>query len=415
MHDDLRTFGLRRMRIWTGVLLVIGTTGGAALTCLAALEPTWRMNEVGIAGGWTTALAGVIAGFTGTVLLLRVGDHSGARRAWPTVPLIPAPDLVPLAEGLAIARGEPTPRVWRLDSATPNVACLPRPKGRHLIVSTATEVGLTRDELEAVMSLQFSLLLDPGADRVRRSLTAAGLMITWVIRLSLLTMVVVLVRQPMWSGLTINLALWGAMPLIALAIWCQRRIRWSWGMVGDAVAIETTRHPEPLCTALRRLAGHNGGGLPVRRTWGTADPWWALTVRSNVRVETMVVNGRARTRRSTQQVADAALLMRARIVEQVCLGNEEPTLASWRQAEATFSRLALAAGDHAAGAVDSTIDGVTVTAAGATGTLPPANGPWPPAGGRTAPGCLSSARPIRPGTAALAAYDAALASGPRAV
>src|SRR5690606_13533303 len=97
----------------------------------------------------------------------------------------------------------------------------------------------------------------------------------------------------------------------------QRRIRWSWGMVGDAVAIATTRHPQPLISALRRLAGHNDGVVPVRRTFGVADPYWAVTVRARVQVATMVVNGRARTRSSTEQVSDAALLLRAGIVERV--------------------------------------------------------------------------------------------------
>jgi hypothetical protein len=414
MHDELRAFGLRRMRIWTAVLLSVGTVGGVVITCLALLDPDWPPDEAGVTGGWTTVMVGAVAGLVGSVLLVLFGHYSGARRAWPTVPLIPAPDLVPLAEGLALARGEPTPRVWRLDSAAPNVACLPRPHGRHLIVSTAAEAGLTRDELEAVMSLQFSLLLDEGADRVRRSLTAAGLMITWALRLTLLALVVVLVRRPIWAGLTINLAVWAAILLIVLVVWCQRRIRWSWGMVGDAVAIETTRHPEPLSSALRRLAGHNDGVVPVRQTWGAADPWWALTVRASIEIQTMVVGDTARTRSSTEQVSDAALLLRARIVEQVCLRHEAATVASWREAEATFARLAHASGDDAAGTTDSTIDGVTVTTEGAFGTLPPANGPWPPAfRDESARERLRTARPIRPDAAALAAYDDAVASGLR--
>jgi Zn-dependent protease with chaperone function len=412
MHDELRRFGLRRTRVWTLVLIVVGTFAGSALACLAMLDPDWPPDEAGVTGGWTTVGVGAAAGLVGTVLLVLFGHYSGARRAWPTVPLIPAPDLVPIAEGLALARGEPVPRVWRLDSATPNVACLPRPHGRHLIVSTATEAGLTRDELEAVMSLQFSLLLDEGAGRVRRSLTAAGLMITWVLRLSVVALAVVLVRRPVWAGLTINLAIWYPMLLIVLVVWCQRRLRWSWGMVGDAVAVETTRHPEPLASALRRLAGHNEGVVPVRQTWGAADPWWALTVRANIEIATMVVNGRAKTRSSTEQVSDAALLLRARIVEQVCLRHEAATVASWREAEAVFARLARASGDGSS--TDGTIDGVTVTTTGALGTLPPVNGPWPATyRDEAARERLRSARPIRPDAAALAAYDEAMASGLR--
>jgi Zn-dependent protease with chaperone function len=401
------------MWIWTGVLVAVGTFGCTLLATLALLNLTWPLDGTRVFGGWTTVLVAAAVGFVGSALLVLFGHYSGARRAWPTVPLIPAPDLIPLAEGLAIARGEPTPRVWRLDSAVPNVACLPRPHGRHLIVSTASEAGLTRDELEAVMALQFSLLLDRGAGRVRRSLTASGLMVLWALRLSLIAAVVTF-HSPIWATLTLMLVVLAAILVILLVVGCQRRIRWSWGMVGDAVAIETTRHPEPLSSALRRLAGHNDGVVPVRQTWGAADPWWALTVRANIEIQTMVVNGKARTRASTEQVSDAALLLRARIVEQVCLRHEAATVASWQEAEATFARLARASGDEAAGTVDSTVDGVTVTADGAVGTLPPVNGPWPPTfRDEAARERLRVARPIRPGAAALAAYDEAVASGLR--
>ena len=129
MHDELRRFGLRRMRIWTAVLVAVGTLTGVTLACLAMLDPDWPPDEAGVAGGWTTVLVGAAVGLVGTVLLVLFGHYSGARRAWPTVPLIPAPDLVPLAEGLALARGEPIPRVWRLDSAAPERG-LPTPPAR---------------------------------------------------------------------------------------------------------------------------------------------------------------------------------------------------------------------------------------------------------------------------------------------
>jgi hypothetical protein len=98
-------------------------------------------------------------------------------------------------------------------------------------------------------------------------------------------------------------------------------------------------------------------------------------------------------------VADAALLLRAGIVERVCVGGEPATVASWRSAAATFERLGRYGGT---GAGDGTVDGVLVTTEGATGGLAPVGGAWlepfaPPATRR---------RPWRPGPAALAAYDA---------
>ena len=151
-------------------------------------------------------------------------------------------------------------------------------------------------------------------------------------------------------------------------------MRWAWGIVGDAVALETTRHPEPLVRALRRMAGYNGDQVPVPGSWGGTDAYWVLPVRRRVEVATMVVNDRARSRRSTEQVSDAALLLRAGIVERMGIGGDPATLASWEAAEATFTRLGRAAGW---GGGDRTIDGVEVTARGVgAGALPPVGGTW---------------------------------------
>jgi hypothetical protein len=282
------------------------------------------------------------------------------------------------------------------------VACFPGPRGRHLVVSTALEGGVTRDELEALLALQFSLLVDRDAARVRRVLVATGRIVTWSIWLFVVVGIVAVVRNPAWAGLTINIAVWAAIGGVALVVVVQRRLRWSWGIIGDAVALETTRHPEPLINALRRLASYNDSQVPVPRTWGAADPFWAAPVRAHVHVETMVVNDRARSRTSTEQVSDAALLLRAGIVARVRLGGDPGTLASWKAARETFTRLGRAAGD---GMADGTIDGVTITTEGAAaGALGPVAGAWP-----TPPPEWLTRRlgPWQPNGAALAAYDAA--------
>ena len=266
------------------------------------------------------------------------------------------------------------------------------------------------------MALQFSLLLDEGrgpgpsfSDRGRAhdhvgAAPQRARHAWWSI-----------VRHPVWAGLTINLAVWAAILLIVLVVWCQRRIRWSWGMVGDAVAIETTRHPEPLSSALRRLAGHNDGVVPVRQTWGAADPWWALTVRANIEIATMVVNDRARTRSSTEQVSDAALLLRARIVEQVCLRHEAATVASWQEAESIFARLARGVGRRcrrARSTAPSTASRSRPTARSGPSRRPTDRGRRRSVTRRRGSGC-GRRDPSDPDAAALAAYDEAVASGLR--
>jgi Zn-dependent protease with chaperone function len=404
MHDELRRFGLRRVWMWSIVLVIVGAVAGAGLTGLAAADPVWPVTMEFVAGGLRTLAAGALLGAIGTVLLLLFAERRVALRAWPTTPLAPAPDLVPLAEGLALARGEVVPRVWRLESSAPNVACLSRPHGRHLVVSSAAEDGLTRDELEALMALQFSLLLDPGAARVRRTLVGTGRMMTWTALLTLAATVVSTVRHVVWSGLTINIGLWFGVLVVVLIVVVQRRLRWAWGLVGDAVALETTRQPAALVSALRRVASYNGDQVPVLGLMGANDPFWAVPVRRKVEVATMVVNDQARSRTSTEQVSDVALLLRARIVEQARLGGEPATLASWREAATTFDRL----GRYGATLDgDGTVDGVTVTTEGATlGALGPVAGSWAEPSSRWY--TRRSRHPWHPDAAALAAYDQAV-------
>jgi Zn-dependent protease with chaperone function len=405
MHEELREAGLRRMRIWAVLLVVTTGVAGAVLVASAAVNPDWPPDEITIEGGLAGVAVGAALGAALVVGAIFVyGEPTAVRRAWPKRVLVPAPDLVPLAEGIALARGEPTPRIWRLASPAPNVACFPGPHGRHLVVSTSLEGGLTRDELEALLALQFSLLVDDGASRVRRVLVTASRTISWLVWLSAIGCIVAMVRNITWSGLTINVAIWVGIGAIALTVLVQRRIRWSWGIVGDAVALETTRHPQPLVNALRRLASYNGDQVPVRRSWGAADPYWAAPVRAKVHVETMVVNDRARSRSSTEQVSDTAMLLRAGIVARVCMGGDPGTLASWKAAADTFSRIGLASGDFVP--TDGTVDGVQITIDGAgAGALGPVPGVWP----EPPPEWLTRHRgPWRPDQDAIDAYDRAV-------
>src|SRR5262245_333313 len=223
------------MRIWTGLFLLVAALVGALAGALMAVDLEWPPSTdwfdeavAPIVIGALVAVGVIVAALAGG------GTELAARRAWPKRTLSPAPDLVSLATGIALARGEPTPRVWRLHSAAPNIACLPGPGGRHLIVSTAAEAGLTNDELEALMALQFSLLIDPGAARIRRPLTVSGLAIMWTFWLALVTSILMTLRQVQWAGLTINVGVWTAIGGIALVVMAHRRIRWSFGIVGDA-------------------------------------------------------------------------------------------------------------------------------------------------------------------------------------
>ena len=324
---------------------------------------------------------GALGGAVGVLLLLVLATgRRSAYRAWPRPPFTEAPDLAWVIEGAALARGVTAPKVWRLPSGAPNVACLRgRHRARHVVVSTAAEKGLERDELEALAALQFSLLLDGSTAGIRRSLFAASRAIVWTGRGAFVACVLSAFNSITWLGLTINIAAWATIGVITLiGGLVMRRLRWAWGIVSDAVALETTRYPDALVRALRRLAGYNGPQVNVLPSWGGADAYWAAPVRQHFSVSTMVVNGRARTRSSTEQVADASLLLRAGIVERLGIGGDPATLASWEKAEAVFARLAYYGGDHSGDdAVDGTVHGVEITPGGAAaGALGPVNGTW---------------------------------------
>lgn len=412
MHDALVEAGSRGVRIAAFALVLVGGLAGAALAAAAMFEPDWPGV---VAGGWRTVAVGAAGGIIGTALLLAVGDRLAARRAWPRIAVEPAPELRSLAEGVSIARGVPVPRVWWLRSAAPNVGCLPGPHGRHLIVTSAAGNGLTRDELEAVMALQLGLLLDPVARRVRRVVVATSLLMLWIVRGAFVALVVVLLRHPTYAGLTVNVVVWVPLLPVLAAYAVRRRVRWSWGVVGDGVAIDTTRHPEPLAMALRRVAGANDRRAPVSDVFGAADVFWLVPVGTTVQSATMVVNGRARRRSSSEMVRDAALLLRARIVELGSLGADPATLVAWRDAAATFDRLSLVAGDTVDDASVSdrsgqgaSVHGVVVTPDGARGAPPPVGGWWPPAD-LDAASQRRMGRPRVPDSAQLAAHDAAVA------
>lgn len=373
MHEELERAGLRWTTVLTCLLVLLGGVAGAVLGALIAFEPRWPPSK-GFSDVTPAAVIGFGAGMAFVLVLLAAGSRRALKRAWPTRELTPAPQLRPIAEGLAIARGIPVPSVWVVDSTAPNVACFPGPHGRHFVATSTAVAGLTRSELEAIMAVQLSLLLDPDVQRVRRAFVASGRLLWWIVMLGVIACVAMVVRNPTWAGLTINLGVWTVIALFAVLHLVRRRLRWSWGMLGDAVAIATTRHPEPLVTALRRLAGHNDGRAPVRSGFGTSDVYWAVSVRNNVTVSYMVVNDRARSRTSTAMLSDAALLLRARLVELCLLGGRPANLGTWSEAKRAIDRVALAAGDFGAG--DNTIDGVAVTMDGAVGSVAPEHGSW---------------------------------------
>jgi hypothetical protein len=147
------------------------------------------------------------------------------------------------------------------------------------------------------------------------------------------------------------------------------RVRWWARVAGDAVAVRTTRHPEPLSRGLRALARWNGSQVPIRflaLMAGTGMVRWAVPV--GVPWEsTTRVNGRLVDRRSKELVEDTKLLVRAGLVRRVCLEGGEATLASWEAVADSVRR----AGRAAATGGTVVVEGETI---GLHGTGEPSSG-----------------------------------------
>jgi len=323
---------------------------------------------------------GAAGGLVWALLSIALGERRGIRRAQPHGEVRPDEVLSERVVGFSLALGIDAPSVIVAESDAPNVAAFSRSGADVIVITTAARFGLAPAELDAAAALQLSLLNDPGARRVRRLLTAANQVFVPTLLISPIAAALIgyvfdgEFGGRLLGGITATVVLWIGFYSIL------RRMRWGWGLLSDGVAVETTRYPEPLVLALRRLAAHNGKPVTTRGWRGDADAFWIVPVRTNFRWSSSV-DDKMRAESSTAMVSDAALLLRARIVDIVCVHSGPPTMATWRTAKGTFKRLSLAAGDQAGGAtdLDNVIDGISVTAEGvAGGDIGPINGSWTP-------------------------------------
>lgn len=115
----------------------------------------------------------------------------------------------------------------------------------------------------------------------------------------------------------------------ALLVYVRRRIRWGWGLLSDGVTVATTRHPGPLVQGLRRIASHNGDPIPTKARLGPGDPYWVAPVRTHAS-STLSSNGKMISQSSTELLNDGELLVRASLVEDVCVRSGPATKALGR-------------------------------------------------------------------------------------
>jgi Zn-dependent protease with chaperone function len=317
VHDDLLAVAARRGRWWSvcsGVLLALG--------------PAILVGVVLGIGPGLVVFAVVTAADAGWLL---AGGAGAVRPPWPRDDLRPADTVVAnITEALSIAAGAASSTTAaQVASPQPNVAAFDGPDGDVLVVTDGAVRSLTRDQLEAICAAQLAIAHDATCRRLEGA--ASAMLLVRIGGMILAVPAIVLTSIVPLAGL----------PFLAVASAAEAagwitggRLRWWARVAGDAVAVRTTRHPEPLAEGLRVLARYNGKQVGIR--WialaaGTGTTRWAVPVGIPF-TSTTEINGRVVDQRTRELVEDAKLLVRAGLVRRVCLGGEPATLASWQSA-----------------------------------------------------------------------------------
>ena len=216
-----------------------------------------------------------------------------------------------VAEGLAIAIGVPAERVEVVASPVPNVLALPTRSHGLVVVATEGAIGLlSRPQLEALVASQ---IVVAGDKWVRLATRAQLAQAPWAFLLA--------ATFPL--GFVSPVFFVAAMAAIVLFVFTSlfRRADAVRDLVADGVAINTTKNPQALVSALRALrpsvlvAPSQKLGASGMRT----DAFAVLSVRSKADT-TVTVNGKSRSWATEDELA-TELGFRADRMERVGNGD----------------------------------------------------------------------------------------------
>ena len=348
MHDDLLEVAARRGAFWglvgapvaaAGPGVAVGAIAGAVLPGLVAF-----LAITAAFGGW-----------------LYVGAPGVPTTALPRDGVRPA-DLVVrnIAEAVGIANGELPAEAWQVDHAQPNVGVATLPGRDVLYVTTGAVGAMTRDELEAVCAAQLAIAHSPTVERLDRRMGAwlAIRASTWILGVPVIVIgsIAPIVGLPLLAFV---------LPAELVSWFVVGKQRWWARVAADGVCVQTTRHPAPLVSALRKLSLWNGSRVPIN--WlsvvlGFGASRWAVPPTMPWSMTTSV-NGRVTDQRTAEQVADIHLLVRAGLVRRMCLEGGDRSLASRAQVVEAVRR----AGEAAARGGIAEVEGVLVGLEGVVG------------------------------------------------
>lgn len=290
---------------------------------IAAMESDWRF---GISRNLVLTAALVPFALAVVVTVAFPHDRYGDRAAGRVVRRgggRPSNRTINLTEQLAVATGTAGGLrydVTVVDSPIPNAGAMPTAGGAHVVVTTGAERRLDRDALEALLASQIVVVTD-----------------RWV-RLAAAAQLVGSLRFLLMFGSPFLNPVF--MPFAFLAFFRPRRADTVRDLVGDAVAIRATRHPEALARALLELrpAAPLANQLRVGLPAFLVDQFWVLSTRMKV---TTTVNSPTGSRRwTTADEIAAEMAVRADRMRRVVAGNDvgRPDLRAWRRAVGGLGR-----------------------------------------------------------------------------
>ncbi len=244
------------MIFFVGLGLLIGTVWGSGEDRSGEYQVNWHFSiMIAVIAGGIAFLLTLLSFYGGHSVLMAV---SGARE----IRKSDDPQLFNVIEELAIAAGQPMPKIYVMDTAAMNAFATGRdPQHASVAITAGLRQKLTRDELQGVMAHEMSHVRHYDI----RYATLMAVMVGCVVMLS-----DIFLRSMIFSGgrrsrrdsnsgggaqailMVIALILAILSPILAKII--QMALSRQREYLADAGAVELTRNPEGLCSALQKIS-----------------------------------------------------------------------------------------------------------------------------------------------------------------
>lgn len=210
-----------------------------------------------------------------------------------------------VADEIAIAIGEPSGQVLVHADPFPNVGAVPVPSGVVVFATMGAVEQLPRHELEALVAAQFAGIRD------RWCLVATRAELVWTLAIAL----------GACCALATPLSLFVSVALFV----APRTVEATRDLCADVAAVDATRHPAALASAMRRLVPAAVSGRSQPR-YGVSrllplSPFLALSMRGSGRRTSVEINGTTRSWTEAEEVA-SEMLLRADRAEALAAGAD---------------------------------------------------------------------------------------------